>query len=107
MIYRNNDESALNAMERHRLGNYGDEPDTLSDSTCTICHEVDPQYFYVDEYYNVVGCDNCLRKIIEDYRGRGCPKCGQGYNDRLYMNDNYEIVGCDNCLSEVYGDEYY
>lgn len=60
MVYRNDDVAALDAMERHRLGNYGDYDE---DKGCPECGLLNPEFVYINEDNEVVGCESCLRKV--------------------------------------------
>lgn len=36
-------------------------PDTFFKKTCPVCGNVSPRWLFVDDYGDVVGCDDCLR----------------------------------------------
>lgn len=62
MRYGNNDASCVGAMERHRLGNYGDD----GENGCPECGLINPEFVYINEDNEVVGCESCLRKVYQD-----------------------------------------
>lgn len=63
MLYSNDDPMALIAMEMERTGNYGedfyDEPEALR---CPKCGAYEPEYFYLDDDEECIGCTECVYK---------------------------------------------
>lgn len=61
MIYSNDDPIATLAMELERTGNYGDydEPDNVR---CPVCGAYEPEYYYLDEDEECIGCSECIYK---------------------------------------------
>lgn len=66
MIYSNDSQAAVLALERARTGNYGIDEDDISNDVCPICGEYSPKYFYFDLNDECVGCDMCIRKEYVD-----------------------------------------
>lgn len=60
MIYSNDDPRALLAMEEERTGNYG--YDYSKDGECPICGAYEPEYFYLDDEDNCIGCSSCIHR---------------------------------------------
>lgn len=60
MIYSNDDPMAIYAMERERTGNYGDYNDQYE--VCPICGMHNPEYYYVNEDDDCIGCSECVYK---------------------------------------------
>ncbi len=61
MIYSNDDPMAILAMELERTDNYGDG-DEFGDVKCPICGAFEPEYYYMDEDEECVGCSECVYK---------------------------------------------
>lgn len=61
MIYNNNDPMAITAMEMERTGNYGDCYDAVEER-CPKCGARDPEFFYLDEDDECIGCTDCIRR---------------------------------------------
>lgn len=59
MIYSNDDPMALIAMEMERTGNYGD-CDMSSDVHCPVCGAYEPEYYYLDDDEECIGCSECV-----------------------------------------------
>lgn len=59
MIYQNNTREAVLAMEKHRLGNYGENKEYI-DEICPVCDSLNPEYFYIKYNKECVGCSECL-----------------------------------------------
>ncbi|MGN0106144.1 MAG: hypothetical protein ACI4A5_00425 [Hominilimicola sp.] len=59
MIYSNDDPMALLAMELERTGNYGD-CDEYSAKKCPVCGAYEPEYYYLDEDEECIGCSECV-----------------------------------------------
>ena len=59
MVYSNDDPMALLAMERGRTGNYGDYYE-VGEQKCPICSAIDPDYFYLNEDEECIGCSECV-----------------------------------------------
>ena len=55
MIYSNDDPMAILAMEMERTGNYGD-CDEYSAEKCPVCGAYEPEYYYLDEDEECIGC---------------------------------------------------
>lgn len=64
MIYSNDDPMALIAMEIERTGNYGDcdENDVCK---CPVCGAYDPEYYYLDDDEECIGCSECVYRADE------------------------------------------
>lgn len=62
MMYCNNTEAAILAMERDRTGDYGnDQIETVK--RCPICGAENPDYFYRESGGEIVGCCECLARV--------------------------------------------
>lgn len=61
MIYSNDDPMAILAMEIERTGNYG-ECDNDSTVKCPVCGAYDPEYYYLDDDEECIGCSECVYK---------------------------------------------
>lgn len=61
MIYTNDDPMALLAMEMERTGNYGDCYEE-SGCVCPVCGAVKPEYYYLDDDEECIGCSECVYK---------------------------------------------
>lgn len=61
MIYSNDDPMAILAMEIERTGNYG-ECDNDSAVKCPVCGAYDPEYYYLDDDEECIGCSECVYK---------------------------------------------
>lgn len=63
MIYSNDDPMALMAMEMARTGNYGGdyEPECYA-ARCPICGAYEPEYYYLDDDEECIGCTECVYK---------------------------------------------
>lgn len=61
MIYSNDDPMAVLAMEIERTGNYGD-CDEDSGTKCPVCGAYEPEYYYLDEDEECIGCSECVYK---------------------------------------------
>ncbi len=61
MIYSNDDPMALLAMEAERTGNYGDYDDSGAER-CPVCNTCDPEYFYLDDDRECIGCSECIHR---------------------------------------------
>ncbi len=59
MLYKNSDSYAAYAMERARLGGYEDT-DTREDDFCPICGMFEPEYYYINDECECVGCCECV-----------------------------------------------
>lgn len=65
MIYSNDDPMALLAMEESRTGNYGDDYIPMDEDchlVCPICGAREPEYFYLDDDEECIGCTECVYK---------------------------------------------
>ncbi len=62
MIYSNNDPMALLAMELDRTGNYGDDFAEAEAAKCPVCGAYEPEYYYLDEDEECIGCSECVYK---------------------------------------------
>lgn len=60
MIYNNNDPMAISAMEMERTGNYGDYD--AVEEICPACGARDPEFFYLDEDDECIGCTDCVTR---------------------------------------------
>lgn len=65
MMYMNNTEAAILAMERDRTGNYGNDQDEEV-KYCPICGAEDPDCFYREKGGELAGCCECLQKVDWD-----------------------------------------
>ena len=97
MLYPSSSRGALEAMERMRTGNYGEDYPEPEPECCPICGEV-AEYAYI--YYDGdgdVGCERCVRKraAAEDEL---CPVCGS-VTDFVYADAYGGGVGCDFCMT--------
>ena len=61
MIYSNDDPMAILPMEMERTGNYGD-CDEYSAEKCPVCGAYEPEYYYLDEDEECIGCSECVYK---------------------------------------------
>ncbi|MCD8180874.1 MAG: hypothetical protein LUF26_05275 [Firmicutes bacterium] len=61
MIYSNDDPMAILAMELERTDNYGD-CDESDNPKCPVCGAFEPEYYYMDEDEECVGCSECVYK---------------------------------------------
>lgn len=59
MIYSNDDPLAIVAMEIERTGSYGDYDDG-SEMKCPVCGAYEPEYFYLDDDEECIGCTECV-----------------------------------------------
>lgn len=59
MIYSNDDPMAVIAMEIERTGNYGDYDDGNA-LKCPVCGAYEPEYYYLDEDEECIGCTECV-----------------------------------------------
>ncbi|MBQ7574649.1 MAG: hypothetical protein IJT23_10375 [Clostridia bacterium] len=66
MIYSNCDANALYAMESARLGGYMDENDK-EDEFCPICGMFEPDYYYINDEGDCVGCCECVVRSDTQY----------------------------------------
>lgn len=57
MVYRNDDSSALHSRDEELW--LGDDDKT----GCPECGLINPEFYYVDVDGNIVGCEDCLRKV--------------------------------------------
>lgn len=57
MVYRNDDSSALRSRDEELW--LGDDDKT----GCPECGLINPEFYYVDVDGNIVGCEDCLRKV--------------------------------------------
>lgn len=67
MIYSNNDPMALFAMEEGRTGNYGSDYEPYTDEEdmprrCPVCGAYEPEYYYLDDDEECIGCTECIYK---------------------------------------------
>ena len=63
MIYANDDPMALAAMEIARTGNYGgDYESEYVGSCCPVCGAREPEYYYLDDDEECIGCTECVYK---------------------------------------------
>lgn len=63
MIYANDDPMARFAMEIARTGNYGnDEFSEHSVARCPVCGAYEPEYYYLDDDEECIGCTECVYK---------------------------------------------
>ncbi|MBQ8301634.1 MAG: hypothetical protein IJX57_06700 [Clostridia bacterium] len=60
MIYSNDDPMAIIAMEIERTGNYGDYADDTDTSKCPVCGAYEPEYYYLDDDEECIGCSECV-----------------------------------------------
>ena len=60
MIYRNDDRSAVLAMEFARTGYYGDYDNERTEFACPCCGAQEPDVFYVNDEEECVGCSECV-----------------------------------------------
>jgi hypothetical protein len=58
MIYSNDDPMALLAMEIDRTGDYGDCDN--DGEKCPICGFYEPEYYYLDDDEECIGCSECV-----------------------------------------------
>lgn len=63
MIYSNSDPMAIMAMEEARTGNYGYDYDDDDEYTCPECGVIEPEYFYINDDDECVGCSECIYKV--------------------------------------------
>ncbi len=61
MIYANDDPLSLLAMEEERTAGYGD-CDYESDEKCPVCGVYGPEYYYLDDDEECIGCSECVYK---------------------------------------------
>lgn len=61
MIYSNDDPMAVFAMECERTGSYG-EFDDREHEICPVCGCVKPDFYYMDEDEECLGCSECVYK---------------------------------------------
>lgn len=61
MIYSNDDPMALIAMELARTGDYGDSYED-NGTKCPVCGAYDPEYYYLDDDEECIGCSECVYK---------------------------------------------
>ena len=63
MIYSNDDPRAILAMEMERTGNYG-EMNYCEDNAvrCPVCGAYEPEYYYLDDNEECIGCTECVYK---------------------------------------------
>ncbi len=59
MIYTNDDPMALLAMEMERTENYG-SCDDRHVSVCPVCKAETPEFYYMDEDEECIGCSECV-----------------------------------------------
>ncbi len=63
MIYSNDDPMAILAMEHDRTSNYGDcFDDNDFIEACPVCDAYIPDYLYINDYEECVGCSECIHK---------------------------------------------
>ena len=63
MIYSNDDRMALMAMELARTGGYGSDYDSeISARRCPVCGAYEPEYYYLDDDEECIGCSECVYK---------------------------------------------
>ena len=69
-------------------------------AVCPFC-DAEPEWFAVDDAFDIVGCDRCLG-VLDAY-GETCPVCGAKAKDYMVDKDD-NIFGCDKCThrSDVY-----
>lgn len=60
MVYRNDDSSALHSKDEELW--LGDDEKT----GCPECGLINPEFVYINEDNEVVGCESCLRKVYQD-----------------------------------------
>lgn len=61
MIYSNDDPLSLIAMENERTESYGDFGDEVCEK-CPVCGAYEPEYYYLDEDEECIGCCECVYK---------------------------------------------
>lgn len=61
MIYANDDPLSLLAMEEERTANYGD-CDYAEVEKCPVCGVYEPEYYYLDDNEDCIGCSECVYK---------------------------------------------
>lgn len=59
MIYTNDDPMALLAMEMERTESYGDCDGRYADR-CPACGAETPEFYYMDEDEECIGCSECV-----------------------------------------------
>ena len=63
MVYSNSDPRAISVMEQARTGNYGEDYyDDTPTQYCPICEACEPEYFYINDDDECVGCSECVHK---------------------------------------------
>ncbi len=69
MLYRNDDPRAILAMEEALTGNYGEDGYYSSYERdikyCPVCGACEPDYFYMNDDGECVGCDECVHIVYE------------------------------------------
>ena len=66
MIYRNDSPGAVMALEKQRLGGYGNDYEEES-KVCSHCGYTDPEEFYIADG-ECIGCSSCISRVEwEDY----------------------------------------
>jgi hypothetical protein len=61
MIYSNDDPMALLAMELERTGDYGGCEEESTEK-CPVCGAYEPEYYYLDDDEECIGCSECVYK---------------------------------------------
>lgn len=61
MIYSNDDPLSLIAMENERTESYGDFDDEVREK-CPVCGVYEPEYYYLDDDEECIGCCECVYK---------------------------------------------
>lgn len=69
MIYTNDDNRAVGAMELARLGDYGgyDTEYGGGELVCPICGMYEPDLFYINDEEECVGCSGCVYSSDRPY----------------------------------------
>ena len=67
MLYINSDPKAILAMEKARMGDdyYGGDIYDEDINECPVCGALYPEYFYMNDDEECVGCAFCVSKVME------------------------------------------
>lgn len=65
MIYRNDDPRLPDALDRELTGEYEDYYNERDIKYCPVCGAYEPDYFYMNDGEECVGCYECVHVVYE------------------------------------------